>query len=78
MTAPIDIYVANADGTGQRQLTASGGMNLMPAWSPDSRQIAFTSTRDGHGEVYIVNADGSGQRRVTRGTDDSLTPAWKP
>jgi TolB protein len=34
-------------------------MNSAPAWSPDSRKIAFYSTRDGNSEIYVVWADGS-------------------
>ena len=30
-----------------------------PSWSPDGRQIAFTSFRHGNGEIYVMRADGS-------------------
>ena len=38
--------------------------------APTSGRIAFTSHRDGNGEIYVMNADGSD---VTRLTDN---PAW--
>jgi len=30
-----------------------GGLLLYPAWSPDSRPVAFTSTRGGKEEIYV-------------------------
>src|SRR5581483_9196050 len=71
-----NIYVMNADGSGQTQLTNSPALDRDPDWSPDGSKIAFGSYRDGNGEVYVMNADGSGQTNVTNnpGVDDR--PAW--
>ena len=63
-----DIYVMNADGSGQRELTPDNAQENSPAWSPDGRRIAFLSSG-----IRVVNADGSGLRRLTRkGWGDSL------
>ncbi|MDQ7030142.1 MAG: hypothetical protein Q9O62_10375 [Ardenticatenia bacterium] len=35
---------------------------MAPAWSPDCRQIAFLSNRDGPWRIYVMDADGSNQR----------------
>jgi Tol biopolymer transport system component len=40
-----DIWVMNADGSGQKRLTTSPGDDLGSAWSPDGEQIAFQSSR---------------------------------
>ncbi len=37
-----------------------------PRWSPDGRQLAFISTRDGDTQVYLANADGSNVRQLTK------------
>ena len=54
-----EIYVINADGSGLTNLTNDPGNDYDPDWSPDGRQIAFSSTRDGNYEIYVMNADGS-------------------
>jgi Tol biopolymer transport system component len=40
--------------------------DTQPAWSPDSKRIAFASDRNGPFEIYVVDADGSGLTRLTR------------
>jgi Tol biopolymer transport system component len=61
-----EIYVMNANGSGQRSLTRNPAYDADPAWSPDGRKIAFVSNRDGNYGVYVMNADGSGQRRLAQ------------
>ena len=60
----FQIFVANANGTGQRQLTNVAYDNTDAAWSPDGKQIAFLTTRNGGDDVYVMNADGSGQHKL--------------
>ena len=68
----FQVYVVNADGTGERMLAQDGAQ---PFWSPDGRKIAFERKSD----IYVMNADGSGQRNLTRsaGRGESL-PVWSP
>jgi Tol biopolymer transport system component len=73
-----DIYVINADGTGETQLTSDPANDDSPAWSPDGSRLVFVSSRDGNPELYIMNADGSGQTRLTNDTAQEGHPAWSP
>jgi Tol biopolymer transport system component len=73
------LFVMNADGSGQTQLSpADGAADAQPSWSPDGRQLAFASTR-GLGNtwhIWIVNVDGTSLHRLT--SDFSTDPSWSP
>ncbi|MHB1170437.1 MAG: LpqB family beta-propeller domain-containing protein, partial [Longimicrobiales bacterium] len=71
-----EIYVMNADGSGQTNLTMDPGDDDSPAWSPDGSMIAFVSDRTGDRQVYVMMADGSGQTALTEQTGSS--PLWQP
>jgi TolB protein len=73
-----DIYVMNADGSGQTRLTNNEAYDITPVWSPDGMKIAFGSDRDGNFEIYVMNVDGSGQTRLTNNDARDSNPAWSP
>jgi dipeptidyl aminopeptidase/acylaminoacyl peptidase len=71
------VWIMNADGTDERQLTSRGCGG--PSWSPDGKSIAYTRYSSvNRGDLFIMNADGSSQRAVVRGHDDMGYPAWTP
>jgi TolB protein len=63
--AQVTLYLANVDGTAERQLTQPGSMNYNPAWSPKGDWIAFTSERAGSADIYRMHPDGTGVERLT-------------
>ena len=67
-----EIYVINADGSEQENLTQHPARDSHPSWSRDGRKLAFVSRRDGNSEIYVMNADGSGLRNVTRAPSNDL------
>ena len=73
-----ELYVMNADGSGQTRLTFNRFFDGNPSWSPDGDRIAFQSREDGDHEIYVVNVDGSGLAKLTDNLYADVLPAWSP
>jgi len=58
--------------------TKGVGTNYLPVFSPDGKQIAFMSGRDGNPEIYAMNVDGSNIRRLTNNPAGESSPTWSP
>jgi TolB protein len=58
------IWIMDADGTRQRQLTTGDGTDLQPAVSRDGASIVFVSSRAGRNQLWRMNADGSNSHRL--------------
>lgn len=86
----LDIYLMNADGSGQRRMvTHPGGGgdhpinkadDFAPAWSPagSGRTIAFVTNRDGNNEIYTMDSIGHSTQRLTSSPASDRDPAWSP
>ena len=86
-----EIFVMDADGGNQLNLTNNPGGDVNPALSPNGKQIAFMSDRDGHVreghinahnspnyEIYVMDADGGNQQNLTNDPHDDRSPSWSP
>jgi Tol biopolymer transport system component len=69
----FQVVVSNADGSDRRTLDRVHRIMAMPAWSPDSKQLAF-STADG--AVYVSDADGGNSRRLNKEGSKGYFPFW--
>jgi Tol biopolymer transport system component len=81
-TGNWEIYVMNADGSGQHPITDNPARDEYSAWSPDGNTIAFGSDRDGHrnreAAIYLMNVDGTNVRRVTWLESQDAVPSFSP
>jgi Tol biopolymer transport system component len=76
-----DVYVMNADGTGERKLTNDPEADFNSDWSPDGSRIAFGSNRSGEAcaaAVYTINPDGTDVLKLTADSSEAFGPAWSP
>jgi Tol biopolymer transport system component len=78
----MELFVMNADGSDQRQITKLGGANFGPSWTPDGQRIIFSSNhvnpRSRNFDLYIVGLDGTGLERVTTNGDFDGFPMFSP
>ena len=61
----LGLFIAAADGSGERPLLAPADVDYDPAWSPDGKSIVFTSDREGSAELFQIKPDGTGIERLT-------------
>ena len=79
------IWTFHPDSGRLEQVTRAdsvGMIDAQPIWSPDDRQIAFSSNRGGAINIFTVDADGKNLRKRTRDLEDILVwdprPSWSP
>ena len=73
-----EIYVMDAGGGNPQRLTNDPHDDYHPSWSPDGKQIAFASVRDGNTDIYVIDADGGNEQRLTNNPLYDYSPSWSP
>lgn len=71
-----DIFTVPVMGGQARQLTTNTAYEYAPVWSPDSRHIAFASTREGSMDVFVTTIDGGAPERVTTNSGSEIPVAF--
>ncbi len=75
----LEIYVMNGDGSDPKRLTRNSVDDFVGSWSPDGRQIAYSSGGAGSFDFLLMNDDGSGQHSLGHEpADGHLAAAWSP
>ncbi len=73
-----DIWVASSQGGEARQLTTHPGKDAQPKFSPDGKEIAFVSDREGGAQVFVVPVTGGSPQQVTFHTAGHELQEWTP
>ncbi len=70
------IYMMNADGSNQTQITDYKDNDENPSVSPDGKQVVFQSYINDGLAIVVINTDGTNKRVLTNATPPSGSPAW--
>jgi tricorn protease len=73
-----DIWVVPATGGTARPVTMHEKHEFLPAFSPDGKQIAFSSNRHGRYDVFVVPVEGGRPTRLTFDSADEYVCGWTP
>jgi TolB protein len=75
----VDLYVANADGSGLTRLTESKADESSPCWSPDGQWICFATKIGARRTLAKIPAGGGSVTRIpTSGVANPSEPDWSP
>ena len=73
----FQVWLMNADGSGQSQLTQESVDASAPSWSPDGTHLAYTITGADE-DVAVIATTGAGRLLVASGSGDQGLPVWTP
>ena len=81
----LEVFVMNADGSGQRPVTSNGASNFSPFYFPDGKQIIFSSNIETKGaggrpsfHLYAIGEDGQDLQRLTFDGHFNSFPMFSP
>ncbi len=79
----MDLWIMDADGGNQRQITHLGAASFGPSWTSDGKQIIFSSNHHtdpklGNFDLFLINPDGTGLEQVTTAATFDGFPMFSP
>jgi TolB protein len=60
-------------GSGEQQI-----VKIDPVWSPDGKNVAFSSNQEGKWSIYIIDLETDVVQRLTDGSANAVGPSWSP
>jgi Tol biopolymer transport system component len=72
------IFLMNADGSGDHNLSGVSSTDGWPAWSSNGKRIVFSRHLENGFQIFVMNRDGSGVRQLTDAAGEFTNPRWSP
>ncbi|MEP4191706.1 MAG: amidohydrolase, partial [Sneathiella sp.] len=74
-----DIYTMPTTGGTAKNIASGLAWDMQPRFSPDGKQLAFTSDREGGDNIWVMDVDGENKRSITKETFRLMNnPTWSP
>jgi TolB protein len=73
-----ELYLMDYDGHGAKRFTVNRLLNILPAWSPDGRSLAYVSYRQGPPDVYVASIFEGRSLNLTQGKGQAFAPSFSP
>lgn len=71
-----ELYTIHFDGSDLRRITNYNSLTLSPRWSPDGRQLAFTSYKDGKPDIYLRDLVSEKTEKIVSYPGLNLPGSW--
>jgi TolB protein len=72
------IFLMNADGTDDRNLSGTADADGWPSFSPDGRRVVFARHVGENFQIFVMNRSGTGVRQLTDAAGRFTNPRWSP
>ncbi len=72
------IFLMNADGSDDHNLSRDAAVDGWPAWSPDGKRIVFSRRTESGFQIFVMNREGGGVRQLTNAMGEFTNPRWSP
>jgi TolB protein len=73
-----EVFVADSDGSNEKNLSNHPAFDGWPAWSPDGTKISFASNRNANYQIFVMDSDGQNPRLVANTEGRATEPRWSP
>ena len=73
-----ELYIVDYDGYNPRRVTVNRSINILPAWSPDGRSLAYVSYRQGQPDIFVAAIYEGRSTRLTSGQGQAFAPSYSP
>ena len=76
-----ELYIMDYDGMNPRRVTVNNSLNILPAWSPDGRSLAYVSYRQGSPAIFVAQIyEGRSTANITgeKGNGQAFAPSFSP